>query len=605
MHKIKMERLLYTKAEEIKTLLENAGKTDNASPVLQNDEEESQVPQNAALLEAAKSGDINEVKRLISEGANVNAVEDLYTPLYWAAKNNHFNIVEVLLDNGAYVDGVNYSMERDVLTLLQEKEAEYCKSSLHLAARLGNLEAVKDLLGKGANVNAQNDTRETPLHVAAKKGHKDVVEALLNVNGINVNAQDKYDSTPLHRAAKEVHKDVVEALLDKGANVDAEDENGDTPLDLATTQDIRTLLQNTDELLKAAGRGDIDTVNDLINQGASVNATDQDGKTPLHCAAKNSHEEVVESLLGKDGIDVNLADKNKDTPLHSVLKKGNIDINVLNALLRKEGIDVNLADKNKDTPLHSVLKKDNIDINVLNALLGAEGIDVNIEDKYEKKTPLHLAAQDNNQEIVEDLIRAGADVNKKDKNGDTPFDLATDDKIKTLLQPAEESDDGSVDESSTDSEGGQEEEKRVGDDTELQSDNSKEGEKTSTTSAEQGTGVSNGSQPTGSTQNKGGQTSTTSAEQGTDVQDNDVGPVASTEPAQTEEQPSSFFGSLFSILMKPFSLIASFFGGFFSWLFGSDEEKSDTQPYDDSSSPGVDQSVEQNNGDHNDQSNVI
>ncbi|MDE5065771.1 ankryin, partial [Wolbachia endosymbiont of Drosophila seguyi] len=73
--------------------------------------------------------------------------------------------------------------------------------------------------------------------------------------------------------------------------------------------------------------------------------------------------------MGKDGIDVNLADKNKDTPLHSVLKKGNIDINVLNALLRKEGIDVNLADKNKDTPLHSVLKKDNIDINVLNALL--------------------------------------------------------------------------------------------------------------------------------------------------------------------------------------------------------------------------------------------
>ncbi|WP_370274077.1 ankyrin repeat domain-containing protein [Wolbachia endosymbiont of Phyllotreta cruciferae] len=173
-----------TTNEEIRTLLENAGKTDNASPVLQNDEEESQVPQNAALLEAAKSGDINEVKRLISEGANVNAVEDLYTPLYWAAKNNHFNIVEVLLDNGAYVDGVNYSMERDVLTLLQEKEAEYCKSSLHLAARLGNLEAVKDLLGKGANVNAQNDTRETPLHVAAKKGHKDVVEALLNVQSM-------------------------------------------------------------------------------------------------------------------------------------------------------------------------------------------------------------------------------------------------------------------------------------------------------------------------------------------------------------------------------------------------------------------------------------
>ncbi|WP_349968311.1 hypothetical protein [Wolbachia endosymbiont of Armadillidium arcangelii] len=52
------------------------------------------------------------------------------------------------------------------------------------------------------------------------------------------------------------------------------------------------------------------------------------------------------------------------------------------------------------------------------------------------------------------------------------------------------------------------------------------------------------------------------------AQDKGVNPVA---PTQTEEQPSSFFGNLFSILMKPFSLIGSFFGGFFSWLFGSDE----------------------------------
>ncbi|WP_353272574.1 hypothetical protein [Wolbachia endosymbiont (group A) of Urophora cardui] len=91
-----------------------------------------------------------------------------------------------------------------------------------------------------------------------------------------------------------------------------------------------------------------------------------------------------------------------------------------------------------------------------------------------------------------------------------------------------------------------------------------------TTSAGQGTGVSNGSQPTGPTQNNGGQPAT-SAEKGTDVATGSAQPIAPIEPAQTEEQPSSFFGSLFSILMKPFSLIASFFGGVFSWLFGSDE----------------------------------
>lgn len=70
-------------------------------------------------------------------------------------------------------------------------------------------------------------------------------------------------------------------------------------------------------------------------------------------------------------------------------------------------------------------------------------------------------------------------------------------------------------------------------------------------------------------------TNTISAEKGTDIKAEGVKAVAPIEPAQTEEQPSSFFGSLFSILMKPFSLIASFFGGFFSWSFGSNEEKID------------------------------
>lgn len=173
---------------------------------------------------------------------------------------------------------------------------------------------------------------------------------------------------------------------------------------------------------------------------------------------------------------------------------------------------------------------------VVNVLI-IKGADVNAQDK-DNRTPLHFAAQNNNKEIVDALIKAGADVNIKDEDGKTPLDLTTNEEIKTLLQPAEESDDGSVGEPATDSEGGQEEEE----------------EDSNQSQREQDIG-----------------------EKGADVQDNDVGPVASTEPAQTEEQPSSFFGSLFSILMKPFSLIGSFFSDFFSWLFGSNTDESTSQ----------------------------
>ncbi|XP_011860448.1 PREDICTED: ankyrin-2-like [Vollenhovia emeryi] len=152
---------------------------------LTTNEEIKALLRNAALLEAVKSGNISEVKHLVSEGADVNVVEDFFTPLYWAAKNKHFSIVEILLDNGAHIDNGDYSRDRGVLDLLRKKEAEYCKSSLHLAARLGKLRAVEGLLEKGANVNAQNDRKDTPLHFAAQSGHRHVVQALLAKGWVN------------------------------------------------------------------------------------------------------------------------------------------------------------------------------------------------------------------------------------------------------------------------------------------------------------------------------------------------------------------------------------------------------------------------------------
>lgn len=139
----------------------------------------------------------------------------------------------------------------------------------------------------------------------------------------------------------------------------------------------------------------------------------------------------------------------------------------------------------------------------------------------------------NKTEMVKILIGYSKNVNIVDEDGKTPLDLAKTEEIRTLLlKAAENTVDGSVDESSTDSE-----------------------EVLTTGSAQ---------------------------------------PIAPTEPAQTEEQPSSFFGSLFSILMKPFSLIASFFGGFFSWLFGSDEP---IQSSSESDQPVVLESSN-NSGDH-------
>ncbi|BET29746.1 hypothetical protein wCauBTS_03530 [Wolbachia pipientis] len=194
----------------------------------------------AALLDAAKRGDLNEAKRLIIEEADVNAYDGSQgNSLYWAVKNNHSYIAKVLLDNGADFIAYDSSRERHVLNKYEEVKAEHCKVSLHLAARLGDLKAVEDLLKKEANVNTKNDKGQTPLDLAkteeiknllqsikdandklleaAKSGNIDDVENLLNrEEKVQVNAENEFEETPLHLSAQNGHKDVVEFLLSKG-----------------------------------------------------------------------------------------------------------------------------------------------------------------------------------------------------------------------------------------------------------------------------------------------------------------------------------------------------------------------------------------------------
>jgi len=135
------------------------------------------------------------------------------------------------------------------------------------AGESGNIEAIKQHLAAGADVNAKNKAEMTPLHYASMMGHKEVA-GLLITNGADVNAKSQFQNfgeTPLHHAAWGSHKEIVELLITKGADVNAIIQSGSfkgmTPLDRAKRQkqpELADLLRKhggkTGEELKAEGK---------------------------------------------------------------------------------------------------------------------------------------------------------------------------------------------------------------------------------------------------------------------------------------------------------------------------------------------------------------
>ena len=184
------------------------------------------------------------MKTLGTIGASIllMATTALADPIHDAAMNGNLAGVQAELDKGVGVNAKNdygetpldmavwYNGETEIAALLRKQGGKH--GVINGAAAGGDIEAVKDFLAAGTDVNTKDGWEWTPLHNAAWWGHKEIVELLL-ANGAGVNAKNNVGWTPLHMAAINGHNEIVGLLVAGGADVNSKNNNGETPPDLA------------------------------------------------------------------------------------------------------------------------------------------------------------------------------------------------------------------------------------------------------------------------------------------------------------------------------------------------------------------------------------
>lgn len=349
------------------------------------------VDEYSPLAGAAYRGEINIIKFLLANGANVNG--DKYNSALWyALKSEHYDVANLLIKYGSDVNLLD-GQGRSVLW--------------KVVLNKGGLDVIKLLIENGADVNAGNGS---VLMAAARKGKFEIAKLLIEY-GADVNKVDSEGRSALIVATEEYEPKIVELLIKHGADLNIKDNKGRSAITIAVNDDspkiIELLEQHNAEsfekaffadpnkaLLTSVRKNNLENVKKALAYGADINARGQEGETAIWEALAKKNIQIFEYLV-ENGADINLKVEGVTPIFVAILYGGPEDVEYL----IKKGADVNIR--------------------------GEGG-----------NTALIWAASRGDNKIVKLLIDNGADINAKDNKGQTALSLAKYKKTREILTQA-------------------------------------------------------------------------------------------------------------------------------------------------------------------------
>jgi ankyrin repeat protein len=293
------------------------------------------------------------------------------------------------------------------------------------------------------DLDIRNENGETILHAACFVGNLQVVKALMD-HGADPNATDHDGFTPLHTlmeglGGSENTEEVLSFMLSKSANLHKKNLSGKTILHIACE------------------KGETGWAEKILDQGADVNVRDNEGNSPLHLISDQNPQAMVELLL-QHGADVGARNNATDTPLHSMCRHREADAaaaaaaaaacDAARSLLAAKGVDVDAHTSERRTPLHLAAELGSLE---MLKLLAVEGkADVAARDHEGRHAWRVLGSHDNSDSNNdwyargEALLEAGMDPNVwVDGVGSAPYDAlmrGQDDLVHLLLRKGAVSD---------------------------------------------------------------------------------------------------------------------------------------------------------------------
>ncbi|ORX45573.1 ankyrin, partial [Piromyces finnis] len=433
------------------------------------------------LHKACEKGFELKVKVYLDYGDDINLIDDFdNTPLHYACTYNRINITKILLQSPKINVDIKccqsritpflcaaYTKNIEMMTILLEHGANINACDSNGASVLFNLckdenkEVYKYLLDHHISVKIQDKSGMTILHQIAVTNKKELAELIINYDRSIIDYQDIYGKTALHYCAINNYKEIMKMLIENNANIKIKDKKNNNVVDYLIdndnyTEDIKQLIKSlehsdlkdfnfhSNQLIKACKKGDYEWVKQCLEQlGDNIYYVDESGRIALHYACESGNIDIVKLLLEK-GSCINIYDNKFFTPLYLASFNGYYDISKLllergassnnidyKTFKKIERLQENSNKKNisssmeKFSDIEEYLKYRAKNNTLENTKTKSKEIQKQkVEDKSYLRlssTPLISAILNGQNDIVEELIKNGTNINEKDEQDLNPF----------------------------------------------------------------------------------------------------------------------------------------------------------------------------------------